>query len=68
MVKPSSFPRAVVGATSLMTFVYLVVGVMGYSLLGSDAEYLNSWDNKTNPTADRTIAANVMLIVHVMTG
>ena len=29
MVKPSTFPRAVVGSVLLMTFVYLVVGVIG---------------------------------------
>jgi len=68
MRAPATFPRSVVWATSLMTATYLVVGVAGYALLGTEADYLNKWDNDTNPTAWRTVAANIMLIIHVMTG
>eukprot|EP00037_Helgoeca_nana_P013428 m.123600 g.123600 ORF g.123600 m.123600 type:complete len:370 (+) comp22022_c0_seq4:2094-3203(+) len=68
MADPTTFPRAVVSATVLMTTTYLIVGVVGYMRLGPDAAYLNYWDNEHNPTAGRTVAANIMLILHVMTG
>lgn len=68
MSAPETFPRAVVSATTLMTATYLVVGIVGYVRLGPSAVYLNYWDNETNPTAPRTVAANIMLIIHVMTG
>ena len=69
MRTPSKFPTAVVAATAFMTFVYLVVGSIGYSMLGGSATYLVDYvDNLDGADTTYVTAANAMLIVNVLMG
>eukprot|EP00040_Diaphanoeca_grandis_P013445 m.67974 g.67974 ORF g.67974 m.67974 type:complete len:460 (-) comp23894_c0_seq1:35-1414(-) len=68
MHTPKDFPKAVVGSVVIMTTVYVGVGVAGYVMMGATTAYFNAWSNDNFPKAGETTAANVMLIIHVLTG
>eukprot|EP00050_Salpingoeca_kvevrii_P000857 m.157537 g.157537 ORF g.157537 m.157537 type:complete len:441 (+) comp10231_c3_seq1:351-1673(+) len=64
----STFPRAVYTSTGFMTTVYAIVGIVGYSIMGSGAMYIIDFVDEHDGSSVKTSVANVMLILHVLSG
>eukprot|EP00051_Salpingoeca_urceolata_P028721 m.487943 g.487943 ORF g.487943 m.487943 type:complete len:472 (-) comp25381_c0_seq1:122-1537(-) len=68
MPRPEDFSKAVYSSVLFMTFVYALVGSIGYSFLGSSAEYLQDYVDQRDGLKASTTVANGMLIFHVLAG